>query len=132
MNFEKPNFENLEIKKEERKEETFEPRFKGKYYEGQENPAKIEDDARYRHIFEKHSLDYLKNKDKDWFESRFGGIADSGYLFDKNGQETNILPSQNITVGYDEVKDAALFEFMARYPEDAKNYGIHLKEGEIE
>jgi hypothetical protein len=150
MSFEQPNLENQdkdELKEKIGEEKIFEPKFKGEYYQGgqvgvenyvnyrqifqekgNENLTRVGDDARYRQIFQEKSMDYLKNEDKDWFESRFGGISDSGYLLDKNGQETNSLPSQNISAGIKKVETAALQEFISKYPEDAKRYGIEIKE----
>jgi len=68
-------------------------------------------------------LNYLKTKDAEWFNREFSGeVAPSGYLLDKNGKETNLLSSQNITAGIEEVTAQAQAKFTEMYPEDAQKY----------
>ncbi len=81
-------------------------------------PKKMEDDERFRSILEAKSLEHLKTKDAKWFSQNFSGkLSPSGYLLDKQGQETNFLPSQNISAGFDEITAAATAEFKTRYAE---------------
>lgn len=48
-------------------------------------------------VLQEKALEYLKNKDSDWFYSRFSGeVSSEGYLLDNDGNETNFLPSQNL------------------------------------
>lgn len=83
----------------------------------------IDDDRRYQKLIEDASLEYLKTKDRDWFYKNFSGeLAPSGYLLDKKGQETNFLPSQNISAGWSEVAEKAKLEFEIKYPQEAEKY----------
>lgn len=72
-------------------------------------------------LFEQASLQYLKTKDRKWFNENYSGEqADSGYLLNKDGTESNFLPSNNITGGYDEVLNNAKKELIKQYGTDAK------------
>ena len=50
----------------------------------------------YFSIFQNQMLKYLKTEDTDYFEQNYSGEVDSeGYLFRKDGSNSNSLPSQN-------------------------------------
>ncbi|MFH1367296.1 MAG: hypothetical protein ABIH38_04935 [Patescibacteria group bacterium] len=60
----------------------------------------------YNKVLEEESLQYLKWHNKEWFDKNYNGtVSEKGYLLDKNGEETNFLPSQCITGGWDEVQE---------------------------
>ncbi len=89
----------------------------GKYYQG-DNSGSLKGDPRYRKIEEEEALRFLQTKDADWFSKNYTGqTAPSGYLIDKNGKETNTLPSQAITNGIEEVEAAARKRFASTYPD---------------
>ncbi len=47
-------------------------------------------------VFQKQMLEYLKTEDTEWFEGKYNGDTDDeGYLFLKDGTNSNSLPSQN-------------------------------------
>ena len=50
----------------------------------------------YQKALEKLSLEYISgnNDAKKYFDAHYSGVAASGYLLDKQGRETNFLPSQ--------------------------------------
>ncbi len=79
-------------------------------------------DPRYKALVEEISLRYLRTQDAAWFNSMYSGIASSGYLLDRQGNETNFLPSQNITAGWGEVKTQAKAAFEQQFPDAAKTY----------
>jgi hypothetical protein len=85
-------------------------------------PTSLEEDGRYRKFIEEKSFEYLKNQDARYYNEHFSGIAPSGYLLDKQGQETVFLPSQNICIGWVEVQNNAREAFTQKFPEDAKRY----------
>lgn len=63
-------------------------------------------------IFEDECLTFLKTKDSEWFCKNYNGERDDrGYLIDKDGKQTALLPSQNITSGLAEVSKSALERF---------------------
>lgn len=68
-------------------------------------------DPKYSEIFQRNCLSYLKTHDSDWFSKNYSGeVSSSGYLIDKDGNETNFLPSQcinNIT----EIENQSLTEY---------------------
>lgn len=77
--------------------------------------ASITQDPRYQKIVEELSLKFLKSKDTAFFNSNFSGVAPSGYLLDRNGNETPFLPSQNIGVHWPQIEAQAKREFSALY-----------------
>ena len=89
----------------------------------EEQPS-LKQDPRYKQLVEEASLRYLKERDATWFYKNYsGGRSANGYLLDRNGRETNFLPSQNISGGIVNIRARAKTEFMRLYPEDAKKYG---------
>lgn len=69
--------------------------------------AELEMNPRFKEVLEEESLKYVKEKNADWFFSEYSGeVSPQGYLLDKNGRETNFLPSQCVSVGYPEVLEA--------------------------
>jgi hypothetical protein len=72
---------------------------------GRENPI-------FKSIFEDEALQFLQTEQSDFFAARFNGKRDvDGYLLDTNGNSTNFLPSQNITMGIEVVSKEALNKF---------------------
>jgi len=125
MSFENPNLSSIEKK--------FEPKYSGGVYQGVEGTTNVEEDARFREMFEEKCLAYLKAKTEEynktqggWFfsEEHSGELALSGYLLDKRGNETPFLPSQNIGADYEKLKKEAIQEFADRYPEDVAKFGL--------
>lgn len=83
-----------------------------KYLEGEENSSKLEDSPRFRQMLEEESLNHLKTNDSKWFYENFSGeVSSEGYLIDKNGKETNLLPSQNIGADFEKVKQETIKKF---------------------
>ncbi len=81
----------------------------------------LENDPRFQQIIEAESLSYLKTTDSAWFYRNFSGeVSPAGYLIDRQGKETNLLPSQNITSGWDAVKAKSEKVFAERYPTAAQ------------
>ncbi|OGI95089.1 hypothetical protein A3A03_04040 [Candidatus Nomurabacteria bacterium RIFCSPLOWO2_01_FULL_40_18] len=80
-------------------------------------------DPEYKRLLQERSLTYLTKKDPKWFYSLYSGkVSEQGYLLDKNGKETNVLPSQSITEGLKEVTEAA-----KRSWEFKKSHGVSPK-----
>jgi len=91
----------------------------------EEQTRGVESDERYKALYQEASLNYLKTKDAEWFNREFSEeLSPEGYLLDKQGKETNLLPSQNITAGIEEVKAQARSRFAELYPEDAQKYQL--------
>lgn len=86
----------------------------------------LNSDDRFKKILERHALIWLEDNDKEYFERHYSGVAESGYLLDKDGKETNFLPSQVINVGFEDVFRDAKNEFIARWPKDAETYGLEV------
>ncbi len=62
----------------------------------------------YNAALQEASLEYLLANDAKYFNERYSGkLSPSGYLLDKNGNETNDLPNQLITSGFEKVESAA-------------------------
>jgi hypothetical protein len=81
----------------------------------------LEGDSRFNKLLEEVALNYLKTKDADYFYENYSGVAPSGYLIDRQGKETNSLPSQNLGgPAFAEVEAQAKSEFATLYPEGAK------------
>ncbi len=89
---------------------------------GFETPEKMEsseEDAidksvgsEYSKILERISIEWLKENDAEWFLREYSGeVSDEGYLINKDGKETNMLPSQCLNKGFEEVESSAEAEF---------------------
>ncbi|MAZ40998.1 hypothetical protein CL654_02685 [bacterium] len=91
---------NMEEKSVEELESLAGPYPSGPEYAEKEEKMSIEDvksHPNFDEILQEKALEYLKNKDSDWFYSRFSGeVSSEGYLLDNDGNETNWLPSQNL------------------------------------
>jgi len=89
--------------------------------EKEKEPPRLEDDPRFKEILERKALEYLKTEDAQWFYSEYSGeIGPGGYLINKEGKETNFLPSQCLGKDYEKVKEAALREFTKQLEEDVE------------
>ncbi len=78
-------------------------------------------DRKFCDILEAKSLEYLNAHDFEWFKSEYNGqVSPEGYLLDKNGKETNFLPSQSIGKYFDNVFAVAKRAYLEQYPEEAK------------
>lgn len=87
-------------------------------------PQTLDQDVRYRQLSEELSLQHLKTKDSGYFYSKYSGdVSPNGYLLDRQGKETNFLPSQNISgEPWGEVSAKAKAEFQQRFPEEFQKY----------
>ncbi len=124
MNFESPSLNN--------NSEKFVPKYSAGFYEGVEGSTDIKDDARFRQILQEKCLAFLKARTEQFedqggthFEQEYSGeLAPSGYLLDKNGVETNELPSQNIAGDIVRLEKEAVDDFIKLYPEDIEKFGL--------
>ncbi len=58
----------------------------------------MESHPEYGPLFQDAALQFLKDKDPEYFNREFSGERDSdGYLFRKDGTNSNTRPSQNIS-----------------------------------
>ena len=69
----------------------------------------LEADPNYSAALQEAALEYLRAKDKEYFEREFTGELDSnGYLIGKDSRSSNTKPSQNIgDKGMKEILEAA-------------------------
>lgn len=69
---------------------------------------------------QENALAYLRMRDRKWFFREFSGEVDStGYLLRKNGQMSNIKPSQCVTGGIPEVRTMTRDFLRAKYPKES-------------
>ncbi len=87
-----------------------------------EGTKNVEEDSRYKAIYEKEAFLYLKNYDSKYFHENFSGISEDSYLLGKNGNRTNLLPSQNIPsfkngLTFSKFGDKVKEKFFDQYPD---------------
>jgi hypothetical protein len=110
----------------------------GQSVTNKEGGKTVEEDARYKEIYEKEALSYLKSYDSKYFNENYSGIGADGFLLDKEGNHTSSLPSQNIPVfknglTFPKFRDKVKEKFFDQYPDaeaSARNVPVEQVLGE--
>jgi hypothetical protein len=90
--------------------------------EKSEKPQYLEDDPRYKKVFEELALFRLKDRDIAGFNEKFSGeISPEGYLLDRNGEKTDMKPSEIARLSLED-EQLAIIQFERSYPQEAKKY----------
>jgi len=92
--------------------------------EKSEKPQYLEDDPRYKKALEELALFRLKDRDIAGFNEKFSGeISPEGYLLDRNGEKTDMKPSDIAGLSLED-KQLASIQFEKLYPQEAKEYEV--------
>jgi hypothetical protein len=107
--------------------EKFVPKYSGEFYRGVEGSMEMGNHPAFIQILEDKCLAYLKsnNQEDSFFNREYSGeLSPDGYLLDKEGKETDLLPSQVVGIEFFEIQKETAVEFITQYPEWNKLEGI--------